>query len=585
MPGMGSSAQDFGVLSSSLYSLLLLSAAAAVGLVVILSIMSSLFGVTFRGSADRYFRGRPWLKAEDLSQSPRAHFVRVGFGLLWILDGLFQLRPDMAGGFISQVAQPALQGAPSFIVSLANAFLGLWNAHPIRVDLTTSWIQLAIGIGLVTLPRGVLRRGVLYLSLAWSTIVFVVGNGAGVFYHGAAFVTGAPSAILIYGFVSIYLLGAESGRTWIRDSRVIAYFGAAFLMVGGVMEALPSQGYWKPHVLSAMTSQMSQANQPGIAAFGVREFGQLASYSPTLANLILVVLPISAALLLYTLPKSRVPVIWASVAMFIGWWIGMDFGIFSSTATDFNSGLPFDVLVLSLLRSAEVPSAARSLATDAVATIEGPFTKIRGFVFGLPLTGLALSLVIMAVSVFGPVSDAMAQVDSAGVQSLADTPAPGFSLVNYNGKHVSLASFKGRPVILTFLDPMCYDSCPLIAQELVAADSMFGRQASRVALVAVVADPVFHSTSNTNAFVMSHGLSKYKNWYFLTGTLPRLQKIWNSYEVTVVTPREGMVLHSQLVYFINSSGQEVSFLEDTANQQLTSSYVSLLYKAAKPIVG
>lgn len=551
---------------------------------MILGIMSSLFGVTLRGGADRYFKGRPWLNAKDLSRSPRAHLIRIGFGILWIVDGLFQLRPNMPGGFISQVAQPVLQGAPSFIVSVANVFLSVWNAHPIRVDLATSWVQLAIGVGLITLPRGVLRRVVLYLSLVWSAIVFVVGNGAGVFYHGAAFVTGAPSAILIYGFVSIYLLSAESGRNWIKDSRAISYFGAAFLLVGGVMEALPSEGYWRANALSSMISQMSQANQPGIASFGIREFANLAALSPTIANLILVVLPISSALLLYVLPKSKLSAIWASAAMFIGWWVGMDFGIFSSTATDFNSGLPFILLTLSLLRTAEVPEVVKNFATDQTVTIEGPFSKIKGFIFGLPLTGLMLSLAIIVVAVFGPVSDAMAQVDSAGVQPLGNTPAPGFSLVNYNGKHVTMASFKGRPVILTFLDPMCYDSCPLIAQELVAADSMFGKQASKVALVAVVADPVFHSTSNTAAFVASHGLGKYKNWYFLTGSVSKLQKIWNSYEVTVVTPREGMILHSQLVYFINSRGQEVSLLEDTANEQLTSSYVSLLYKAAQPIV-
>ncbi len=585
MPGMGSSAQDYGVLSSSLYTLVLLSAVAALGLVIILGIISSLFAVTFRGCLDRYFQGRPWLVAEDLSQSPRARFVKIGFGLLWVVDGLFQLRPDMPGGFISQVAQPSLQGAPSFVVSTANVFLNIWNAHPIRVDLATAWIQLAIGIGLITLPRGVLRRGVLYLSLAWSVIVLVVGNGVGVFYHGAAFVTGAPGAIIIYGFASLYLLAAESGRDWTKDNRVIAYFGAVFLAIGGIMEALPSAGYWKPHVLSSMISQMSSANQPGIASLGPREFAKLAAISPVISNGILVALALSTAILLYTLPKSKVSAIWASAAMFIVWAVGMDFGIFSATATDFNSGLPFVVLTLSLMRPAEVPEVATAVNVRDNTVPEGPFTKIKGFIFGLPITGFALSVAIMVAAVFGPVSDAMAQVDSTGIQTLPPSPAPGFSLVNYNGKHVSLASFKGRPVILTFLDPVCHDSCPLIAQEMVAADSMFKKSASKVALVAIAADPVFHSTKDTAAFVASHGLNRYKNWYFLTGSISQLRKIWNSYEVTVVTPREGMVLHSQLIYFINSSGQETSLFEDTANQQLTSSYVSLIYKAAQPMVG
>jgi cytochrome oxidase Cu insertion factor (SCO1/SenC/PrrC family) len=585
MPSMGSSAQDYGVLASSLFSLLTLSAVAALGLVVILGITTSLFGVSFKGRFDRFFDGRPWMNEEDLSTSPRAHFIRICFGIIWIIDGLFQLRPDMPGGFVSQVAQPALQGAPSFIVSIANAFLNIWNAHPIRVDLATAWIQLAIGIGLLTLSRGVLRRGILYVTLIWSLIVFVVGNGAGVFYPGAAFVTGAPAAILIYGFAAIYLLGAESGRSWVKDARVVAYFSAAFLLVGGVLQALPSEGYWKPGGLSSMVSQMAQANQPGFASFGVKQFASLASASPVVANSMLVVLPIASALLLYVLPKSKVSVISASVVMFFGWWVGMDFGVFSSTATDFNSGLPFIVLTLSLLRSAEAVAVDRVNVPLEREILEGPFSKIKGFVAGLPLTGLLLSLGIVAVAVFGPTSDAMAQVDSTGVQPLQQKAAPGFSLTNYNGQKVSLSSFRGRPVILTFLDPVCYDSCPLIAQEVVAADSEFGSRASDVALVAVVADPIFHSVSDASAFVTSHGLSKYKNFYYLTGSDAQLRKIWNDYEITVVTPREGMVLHSQMLYFINPKGQEVSVLEDTANPQLTTSYVSLIYKTAQPIVG
>ena len=40
-------------------------------------------------------------------------------------------------------------------------------------------------------------------------------------------------------------------------------------------------------------------------------------------------------------------------------------------------------------------------------------------------------------------------------------PAPPFALHDENGIAVSLAAFRGGPVIVTFLDPLCKDFCPV----------------------------------------------------------------------------------------------------------------------------
>ena len=45
-------------------------------------------------------------------------------------------------------------------------------------------------------------------------------------------------------------------------------------------------------------------------------------------------------------------------------------------------------------------------------------------------------------------------------------PAPAFGLRDQNGRAVSLASLRGRPAIITFLDPLCRNVCPLEAQVL-----------------------------------------------------------------------------------------------------------------------
>ncbi len=57
----------------------------------------------------------------------------------------------------------------------------------------------------------------------------------------------------------------------------------------------------------------------------------------------------------------------------------------------------------------------------------------------------------------GPPADASADADSAGMppNPLLGQPAPNFTLENLAGKKVSLASFKGRPVLVNFWATWC----------------------------------------------------------------------------------------------------------------------------------
>src|SRR6266436_5624930 len=50
--------------------------------------------------------------------------------------------------------------------------------------------------------------------------------------------------------------------------------------------------------------------------------------------------------------------------------------------------------------------------------------------------------------------------------NLGSTPAPDFLLKDQFGHSISLAQFKGKPVVLTFLYTHCPDVCPLTAEKL-----------------------------------------------------------------------------------------------------------------------
>jgi cytochrome oxidase Cu insertion factor (SCO1/SenC/PrrC family) len=59
------------------------------------------------------------------------------------------------------------------------------------------------------------------------------------------------------------------------------------------------------------------------------------------------------------------------------------------------------------------------------------------------------------------------------------------------------------------------------------------------------------------AFSDQHGLSKLKNWYFLTGSPSQLKKIWKAYGIAVIPTKTGDVQHTSALFFVNSKGKEV----------------------------
>jgi len=134
-------------------------------------------------------------------------------------------------------------------------------------------------------------------------------------------------------------------------------------------------------------------------------------------------------------------------------------------------------------------------------------------------------------------------------------------------------------VALTFLDPVCTTDCPLIAQEFRRTDEQLASQGSRVDFVAVVANPVYRSTSYTQAFDQQEGMAHLGNWYFLTGSLSQLQHVWNSYgELVQTMPAGAMVAHSDIAFVIDARGHERDALIDDPGptQTTASSFSSLL---------
>ncbi len=136
-------------------------------------------------------------------------------------------------------------------------------------------------------------------------------------------------------------------------------------------------------------------------------------------------------------------------------------------------------------------------------------------------------------------------------------PAPTFTLTDQLDRTLSLQRFRGRTVVLEFMDPHCVDICPLVSKEFVDAYHDLGTDAHKVVFMAVNVNPYFESVANMMAFSRSHQLETIPSWHFFTGTTAQLRSVWHHYNVTVEVPsRNADIIHTSIVYFIDPRGHE-----------------------------
>lgn len=165
----------------------------------------------------------------------------------------------------------------------------------------------------------------------------------------------------------------------------------------------------------------------------------------------------------------------------------------------------------------------------------------------------------------------------AGLQGtdLGSVPAPDFHLTDQSGQPISLAQFRGKPVVLTFLYTHCPDACPLTAEKLHAAQVQLGSAASQVVMLAVSVDPQGDTPDSALSFSQEHKLSA--NWHYLLGTHEELAPIWNAYSVYVPAAAAQKPIHTSAVYVIDAEGRERLFLDnDFTSTQLTNDLKALL---------
>ncbi|MGH9297188.1 MAG: SCO family protein, partial [Acidimicrobiales bacterium] len=180
-----------------------------------------------------------------------------------------------------------------------------------------------------------------------------------------------------------------------------------------------------------------------------------------------------------------------------------------------------------------------------------------------PVTAALLSAVIVAAAIVLGIRlvtpSTTVPSATARFMSLSDVPnltAPSFSLVDQHGHRVTLASLRGKTIVLEFMDPHCTDICPIVSHEFVDAYHDLGSNSSKVVFLAINVNPFHEQPSAMMAFSREQGLDTIPSWHFVTGTTAALRAVWSSYGIYVDAPGPNIdVHHSSYIFFITPSGK------------------------------
>ena len=142
--------------------------------------------------------------------------------------------------------------------------------------------------------------------------------------------------------------------------------------------------------------------------------------------------------------------------------------------------------------------------------------------------------------------------EAASQLTRVNDPAPALTLTDQHGREVSLASFRGRPVLVSFAFAHCGTVCPLIVSDLLSVRQRSGENPPPVLVVTL--DPWRDTPSRLPAIAAQWHLQE--GTHVLSGRPEVVERTLNAWRIPRVrNEKTGDISHPSLVYVIDAAGR------------------------------
>jgi protein SCO1/2 len=168
---------------------------------------------------------------------------------------------------------------------------------------------------------------------------------------------------------------------------------------------------------------------------------------------------------------------------------------------------------------------------------------------GFALAALMLAVAIAACGNREAAGDYPAANDNDGL--------PDVSLVDQRGDAFTLASLKGKPVLIDFIYTSCASTCPMLTAKMVQVARELGPVlGADVKIVSITLDPEHDGPAELATYAKSHGAAD-SGWIFLTGKPPDIDRVLAQYKLRRMREDDGSVMHSVSAFLLGPDGHQI----------------------------
>jgi protein SCO1 len=133
-------------------------------------------------------------------------------------------------------------------------------------------------------------------------------------------------------------------------------------------------------------------------------------------------------------------------------------------------------------------------------------------------------------------------------------PAPEFALTSQDEAQVTLADFRGKVVVVTFIFTMCTATCPVLTPMMSFVQDQLGSDfGAKIAFVSITVDPERDTPEVLKEYAQAFG-ANLAGWSFLTGAPTAIQEVTHRYGVYASKSKNGDVDHTFLTSIVDPHG-------------------------------
>ena len=134
---------------------------------------------------------------------------------------------------------------------------------------------------------------------------------------------------------------------------------------------------------------------------------------------------------------------------------------------------------------------------------------------------------------------------------------PAVSLIDQHGATVSLASLKGKPVLIDFVYTSCASTCPMLTAKMAAIAHQLGPAlGADVTIVSITLDPEHDRPAELAKYAKSHDADE-NGWIFLTGTPAQIDQVLAQFKLRRTRESDGTITHSIEAFLLGPDGHQI----------------------------